>query len=741
MTKVSVAKSLAEAKKLTKVGKIEDAKRVYEEILKAFPGNKRAKEGLALLGKTSSISNNQPAQNEIEHLISLYHQELFSETISKSNLLLEVHSGSVTLWNILGASYLGIGNASQAEASFRRIIDLDPASSEGWYNLGVSLQKQNEPHAAISAYKEATKLDSSYVNAYNNMGLNFKDIGEFKAALEAYDKALELNPKYSEVHYNKGLVFQLNGQLQEALAANLEALSHKPDYVDAYLNIGSIYRALEDYEKAINFYKTAITLEPKFTEAYNNLGNTLGDIGKYEEAVSILSTGVQIDPNNAEIHNNLANIFKNQGKLTAAIKSYERAIDLNPNRADFFSNLGSSLRENYKFEEAIRSYNKAIELDDSFGDAKYNKAVALINMNLREEAKDLLHDVLERSPRLFEAYRTLTLIEKISLDSPIFSKIKELMGSEKINNEEMSQLYFALAKIYEDADRLQDSFEHLCKGNSLIKETFGYDIVKHRLLVDNLKKAQSRLNGNWLPKGTNFEKTIPIFIIGMPRSGTTLVEQIISNHSRVHGAGELSLIRDLGHNLAVGNIAPSSEVIKNIREAYFAKITELTSGEKWLVDKMPQNFLYVPIILAAFPEAKIIHVQRNPVATCWSNFKQYFTSRIMDYSLDLTDTLEYFKLYKNITKCWHDIYNNKIYSISYEKLTENAEREIKNLLKFIELDFEPKCLTPERNDRVVMTASQTQIRKPIYSGSSQNWKKFEPFIERAFDEIINNNVP
>jgi len=741
MTKVSVAKSLTEAKKLTKVGKIEDAKRVYEEILKTFPGNKRAKEGLALLGKTRPISDSQPTQNEIEHLISLYNQGLFSETISKSNLLLEVHSGSVTLWNILGASYLGVGNASQAEASFRRIIDLDPASSEGWYNLGVSLQKQNEPHAAISAYKEATKLDRSYVNAYNNMGLNFKDIGEFKAALEAYDKALELNPKYAEVHYNKGLVFQLNGQLQEALAANLEALSHKPDYLDAYLNIGSIYRALEDYEKAINFYKTAITLEPKFTEAYNNLGNTLGDIGKYEEAVSILSTGVQIDPNNSEIHNNLANIFKNQGKLTAAIKSYERAIDLNPNRADFFSNLGSSLRENHKFEKAIRCYNKAIELDDNFGDAKYNKAVALLNMNLREEAKDLLHDVLERSPRLFEAYRTLTLIEKISLDSPIFSKIKELLGSEKINNEEMSQLYFALAKIYEDADRIHDSFEHLCKGNSLRKETFGYDIVKHRLLVDNLKKAQSRLDGNWLPKGTNFEKTIPIFIIGMPRSGTTLVEQIISNHSRVHGAGELSLIRDLGHNLAVGNIAPSSEVIKNIREAYFAKITELTSGEKWLVDKMPQNFLYVPIILAAFPEAKIIHVQRNPVATCWSNFKQYFTTRMMDYSLDLTDTLEYFKLYKNITKCWHDIYNNKIYSISYEKLTENAEKEIKNLLQFIELDFEPKCLTPEKNDRAVMTASQTQIRKPIYSGSSQDWKKFEPFIEDAFDEVINNNVP
>ncbi|XXK35465.1 tetratricopeptide repeat protein [Rhodobacteraceae bacterium nBUS_22] len=392
MTKVSVAKSLAEAKKLTKVGKIEDAKRVYEEILKAFPGNKRAKEGLALLGKTSSISNNQPAQNEIEHLISLYHQELFSETISKSNLLLEVHSGSVTLWNILGASYLGIGNASQAEASFRRIIDLDPASSEGWYNLGVSLQKQNEPHAAISAYKEATKLDSSYVNAYNNMGLNFKDIGEFKAALEAYDKALELNPKYSEVHYNKGLVFQLNGQLQEALAANLEALSHKPDYVDAYLNIGSIYRALEDYEKAINFYKTAITLEPKFTEAYNNLGNTLGDIGKYEEAVSILSTGVQIDPNNAEIHNNLANIFKNQGKLTAAIKSYERAIDLNPNRADFALNLTNILTI---VESPIFTQNIISQCNERIQNLNYNFQQLLNDDQSLKKFLDEIYSILD----------------------------------------------------------------------------------------------------------------------------------------------------------------------------------------------------------------------------------------------------------------------------------------------------------------------------------------------------------
>ena len=183
MAKLSVAKSLTEAKKLTKSGKVEDAKRVYENILETFPGNKRAKEGLALLGKNNPVSESQPTQSEIETLIALYNQGLFSEAISKSNSLLKLHPGSVTLWKIIGASCLGIGNADQAEASFRRILDLDPGSFEGWYNLGVSLEKQNKPHEAIRAYKEAIRLDNSYVNAYNNMGLNYKNLGNFKEAL------------------------------------------------------------------------------------------------------------------------------------------------------------------------------------------------------------------------------------------------------------------------------------------------------------------------------------------------------------------------------------------------------------------------------------------------------------------------------------------------------------------------------------------------------------------------------
>ena len=736
MAKLSVAKSLTEAKKLTKSGKVEDAKRVYENILETFPGNKRAKEGLALLGKTNPVSESQPTQSEIEILIALYNQGLFSEVISKSNSLLKLHPGSVTLWNIIGASCLGIGHADQAEASFRRILDLDPGSSDGWYNLGVSLEKQNKPHEAIRAYKEAIRLDSSYVNAYNNLGLNYKNLGNFKEALEAYDKALEINPKYAEVHYNKGLVFQLDGQLQEALLANLEALSHKPDYLDAYLNIGSIYRTLEEYDKAVSFYKTAISLQPGFTEAYNNLGNTLGDMGKYKDAETILSAGIKIDPNNADIHNNLANILKSQGKLSAAIDAYERAIDLNPNRADFFSNLGSSLRENHKFDAAISNYDKAIELRPDFVDAKYNKAVALININERREAKSILREVLDCSPLIIEAFRTLSIIEKITLDDPIYTKIINLLSSKKISSEEASHLHFALAKIYEDANRLKESFEHLIEGNKQRKALLDYDICYHRSLIEKLKNAQKHLNYNFLPKNTDHGKKIPIFIVGMPRSGTTLIEQILSNHSQVYGAGELSLIEELGHDLAIGEIPPSTEAIKNIREAYFTATNSFSSGEAWVVDKMPQNFLYIPMILAVFPEAKIIHIRRNPVATCWSNFKQYFTSKGTEYSLDLKDTLEYFKLYQYITEFWHDAYGDLLHTISYEKLTTSPESEIKDLLKFVDLKFEPSCLNPETNDRAVLTASQTQVRKPIYTGSSENWKKFEPFFEGVFDEIM-----
>jgi len=227
----------------------------------------------------------------------------------------------------------------------------------------------------------------------------------------------------------------------------------------------------------------------------------------------------------------------------------------------------------------------------------------------------------------------------------------------------------------------------------------------------------------------------PIFILGMPRSGTTLVEQIISSHSQVHGAGELRFLSRFGGSLSRGNQTNSSENVLQMRKAYLCELEKVSNGCQFVIDKMPHNFLYVALILKALPEAKVIHVQRDPAATCWSNFKHYFDEKGLGFGYDLKDTVNYFKLYQDLMEFWDQQYSEHIYHLDYEKLTLDQEAETRKLIEHLELDWEDNCLSPQENERIVKTASQQQVRQKVYTGSSQAWRKFEPYLDGAFDSL------
>ena len=227
----------------------------------------------------------------------------------------------------------------------------------------------------------------------------------------------------------------------------------------------------------------------------------------------------------------------------------------------------------------------------------------------------------------------------------------------------------------------------------------------------------------------------PIFIIGMPRSGTTLVEQIISSHSKITGLGELPFVSQFGYPIATGILKCSEESILNFRSNYLEKLKSLTNGNLLITDKMPQNFLYTGLIAASFPEAKILHAKRNPAAVCWANYKQWFRSKDLGYSYSIDDIIKYHRIYEDLMKFWNKLLKNRIYEINYEDLTVNHEVEIKKLIKHLGLAWEESCLYPEKNKRSVSTASNIQIRNKIFKGSSQKWKKYKPFLNGALDSL------
>jgi hypothetical protein len=219
----------------------------------------------------------------------------------------------------------------------------------------------------------------------------------------------------------------------------------------------------------------------------------------------------------------------------------------------------------------------------------------------------------------------------------------------------------------------------------------------------------------------------------MPRSGTSLVEQIISSHSEVTGAGELPFVSQFGDSLAQGLSQTNTSALIEFRKNYLTKLEKFSNGNFIVTDKMPINFLYGGLIAAAFPEAKIVHVKRNPAAVCWANYKQYFVPKTLSYCYALEDIVDYYGLYKNLMMFWEESLINRIYSCDYEMLTVNQEIETRKLINYLGLNWEEKCLSPQDNKRSVATASNTQIREKVYQGSSQQWKKYKPFLNGVFD--------
>jgi hypothetical protein len=338
---------------------------------------------------------------------------------------------------------------------------------------------------------------------------------------------------------------------------------------------------------------------------------------------------------------------------------------------------------------------------------------------------------------LAEAHHNLSALKKYTYSDPQIVQMEKLYAGTNISDGNHCQLCFALAKPSEDLGNLEEAFRYLKEGNALRKKILNYDIVQDEEIFSRIKEtANSFRNFSFDAPGDENIPT-PILILGMPRSGTTLVEQIISNHSKVTAAGELRFLKMFGSSLAEGKVEVSGDKLRTARNQYLNELIKLSVGRPFVTDKMPSNFFYIGLICSALPEAKIIHVKRNPAATCWSNYKQNFAVKGLGYSYDLLDVVHYFQMYEELMLFWDEHYPGKIYHLDYEQLTTDQESETKKLIQYLGIDWEDACLFPEENKRYVKTASNLQVRKKVYKGSSEEWKKFEKYLDRAFDELPN----
>ena len=606
-----------------------------------------------------------------------------------------------------------------------------------WKVLAVVLKKRGKINESLVACQKSVKLAPQDSEAHNNLGNTFQELGRLEEAMNRYTKAIALKSDYTEAHFNLGNILLEQGRLEEAEACNRKAIALKPDFVEAHYNLGITQKKLGRLEEAMNSYTKAIALKSDYTEAHYNLGIILQEQGRLEEAEACNRKAIASKPKYTDAYNNLGNILQELGKLEEAMNCYIKAIKLKPDYAEAHDNLGTTLNKLGRLEEAEAYNRKAIKFKPDLAEAHYNLSIKLKELGKFDEAEASNRKAIVLKPDLAEAHRHLTLLKKFDTEDKQYLKMQELYLNKVISKEKLCHINFGLAKACEDLGNLEKAFQHYREGNVLRKKLLNYDISQDIELFKQLKSAYIRIKKNSLEIDNLTNKLMPIFIVGMPRSGTTLVEQIISSHSQVTGAGELSFISQFGKSIAIDSSLLDSNILLNFRIKYLRKLHNISKGNKFVIDKMPQNFRYIGLLVAAFPEAKIVHVKRKPAAVCWSNYKHYFSSKNLGYCYDLDDVIKYYELYKNLMHFWKKSLNKKIYNLDYELLTVNQENETRKLINYIGLNWEEKCLHPQDNTRAINTASDIQGRKKVYQGSSQQWKKYKPFLNGVFDYFDN----
>ena len=575
--------------------------------------------------------------------------------------------------------------------------------------------------------------------------------GEIKEARNIYLNILEYSPSNKDAKIGlKSIenedeaqlsqeqldyVIQLysSGQMDKALLSIKELIQDFPNIPLLHNISGACNSALGEIDSAIISFNKAIELKPDYDEAYFNLGVAFHQTGQLGEALNSYERAISIKHAYPTAHNNLGLIALSQGQLDNALKSFEWAIAYGPEYAEAHNSLGAALQELKQFEKAKVSFKKAVALNPQYAQGLHNLAILCEIINLPDEASEYYEKALAVDPNYAEAYRNQSRTKKYKQNDPQIAQMQTIYSNDNLSISDKVHINFALAKVNEDLGNQKDFFKHLDEGSRLRKKQLNYNINEteefHSSLIRLFSEDQPKIKQLSLdPLDIR-----PIFIVGMPRSGTSLVEQIISSHHSVHGAGELNNFKNVvtpALKNYIGNLTNTinEDDLLSIRKNYIKSLMDLNVSEKIITDKMPVNFRMIGLILTAIPEAKIIHLTRNPKATCWSNYKHYFANE-NGFTFDQEDLARFFILYQELMGFWHKSFPNKIHDISYERLTTHQEDETQKLLKYCELDWDNNCLNFHNNTRAVHTASASQVRQKMYQGSSDAWKKYEKFLQ------------
>ena len=630
------------------------------------------------------------------------------------------------------------GEYAQAEQMYREASRQVPGHADVHHLLGMVLHQQNRNAEARVEIEAAIKAFGHLPHYHNSLGEVLRAVGEVAGAIACYRRALELQPDYLQALNNLGLALHASGEVSAARDAFLQVVTAQPGSAQAHNNLGIAEQSLGNLQGAAREFRKSCELAPQHAEGWNNLGAALHEFGDSKAAADALLRAIEIAPHLSRAHFNLSRLRAALNEVDAAEASVRRAIELERNEAEYYVHLAFVLRAQERFEEAIVVLREALSRSPNHPIANNDIAVLLLMHGDFAQAEQHLVSAIEAAPELSAAYENLARTRRFTAsDAPFMQGLEARVLDARATSSDQVHLNFALGKMWDDRGDAQRAFHYFELANQAARRLTSWDADARSNAVDQIIATFDR---DWFDDertrhGYGAAATAPLLIVGMPRSGTTLVEQILASHSKVVARGELDFFANLAAVMPGRLNTPQikyprcalqlrSQDMHSIARSYLRQFFNEPGDARHFTDKNPLNFEYLGLAAVMFPNAKFVHVTREPLDTCLSIYTTHF-SRDLGFAYDLQDIARFHQDYERLMAHWRDCLGERIYELAYEALVGEQEASTRALLDALGLDWEASCLNFHRTQRMVETASYWQVRQPLYSAAVNRWRRYE----------------
>ena len=608
----------------------------------------------------------------------------------------------VNLLSLLGTILLRKNDFEGAETLLRTVTEIAPGYPNAQEDLGTVLLNQGKPEEALSHLQKAIELNPNSGSGFFKLGGALKSLGRDEAGDAALKHAADLSPAHAKLEHATRLFAE--GKFRESEVIAKDLVAENPRDLNAGLLLGRIAIDARAFQDAEQLLRKVVEIAPRFILAWHDLSTALKEQGKDVEATEALALALELEPTNALTYYYYAAALASAGQTKQASGAYRRAIEIDAKLAGAYVGLGHVLKTLGDQEGGIEAYRQAIVLRPNHG----------------------------------EIYFSLSNLKTFRFSESEIENMVALINKESLSAESIVHLAFSLGKAFEDNKDYDQAFQYYNQGNDQHRKAIAYDPVQTELAHTKLRETFGTEFFEKIKKTKpGVQDAAPIFIIGLPRSGSTLLEQILASHSLVDGTSELpdlgmvsQMITDKtrGRMFPGGILQMSDAEITHLGQTYIDRTQRHRGDAPFFTDKMPNNFAHVGLLQAIIPNAKVIDARRHPLDSCVGAYKQHF-AKGQTFTYDMFELGEFYLEYDQLMQHWHEMLPGKVLRVQYEDVVADLKTQVRRILDYCELPFEQACVDFHETKRSVRTASSEQVRQPIYSQSLNTWQRFDRHIE------------